>query len=61
MGKCNMRNYSKGSLYECGEQAEWKHPRWPDGLFCVRHKNILENFFKGGWQKVIYEKGYDER
>ena len=52
MKKCNMSNYNEGSFHECGKQARWVHPRWPDGLVCDEHKVLLENFFKTGWKKI---------
>lgn len=55
-----MEIYNEGALHECGEQAEWKHPRWPDGLFCDDHKKLLKNFFKEGWKKIEI-KNCDER
>ena len=49
MDKCNMEIYKKGF---CNEPAEWKHPRWPDGLFCDEHKEVLEDFFKDNWERI---------
>lgn len=55
MKKCNVEVYDEG-LRMCGTQAEWKHPRYPDGLFCDEHKKMTEFFFKDGWEKIIIER-----
>jgi len=55
MKKCNMEIYkrpSDGYKGLCNEQAEWKHPRWPTGLFCDEHKRDLEDFFKSDWERI---------
>ena len=58
MEKCNIETYGEGL---CNGPAEWKHPRWPTGLYCNEHKKILEDFFKGNWEKIICKEDYDER
>lgn len=50
--KCNMTKCELNGFIECGEEAYWKHPRYPDGLFCNYHKELLENFFKDGWSEI---------
>jgi len=56
MGKCNMEIFKKGL---CDEPAEWKHPRWPGGLFCDGHKRRYKDFFNSEWERIICKKNYN--
>ena len=36
----------------CDKRAIWKHPRWPKGEYCERHKNMLERLWPEGWERI---------
>jgi hypothetical protein len=53
--KCNVTVVVKNDkkvCEECGKEAVWAHPRWPEGIYCEEHKEELVNFFPRGWYKV---------
>jgi hypothetical protein len=53
MAKCNMEEYLIGKgLVVCDEFAEWKHPRWPTGMYCTKHKEDLEFFWPNNWKRI---------
>ena len=45
---CNVEKYNEG-FGVCGAPAEWKHPRYPDGIFCDKCKENVAAFFPDNW------------
>ena len=55
---CNVDKYKNGALIECGKPAKWRHPRWPDGVFCDGCQEDIASFFPDDWSKI--EEDSDE-
>lgn len=51
--KCNIEKYKKGF---CGQEAKWKHPRWPTGYYCDEHKETLSSFWPDDWKRLPLTK-----
>jgi hypothetical protein len=47
---CNVEHWP--SRQECGVEAHWKHPRWPEGCYCDEHKAVLETAFPDNWERI---------
>jgi hypothetical protein len=53
---CSMTLYTDHGLVECDEPACWKHPRYPTGVFCEKHKKSVAYFCPNGWSRVEESK-----
>lgn len=49
---CNCSTRVKGCEIPCGKTAVWRHPHFPDGLFCEEHKDIVGVFRPDLWERI---------
>ena len=40
----------------CRELGRWKHPRYPTGVFCNHHKEIIKGFYPIDWSLLEMTK-----
>ncbi len=53
---CNTRRLKNKVMSDCDNPAEWKHPRYPEGLFCEYCKTNVEPFFPTKWARIKEDK-----
>ena len=52
---CGCTKVGKFTNRDCGRVGEWRHPRYPNGLFCNKHKELVEHFFPNDWSRINAE------